>query len=282
MKSKKIGVVGLGLMGTAITERLLEAGYALVVYNRSKEKAAPLVEKGATWSDNPFLECDQVIVSLYTSEVVEEVLGKFDATLRPGHIIMDTTTGDPEQGPARGRRLAERGVAYLETPISGNSDQTRRGEVMIIVSGDQVAFEACKDVLLAVTDKVPHVGPLGNATKMKLVTNLVLGLNRAVVAEALGFAKAIGLTYEDALEVLRGSVAYSGVMETKGQKMITGEFSPVAKLSQHLKDVRLMLLEGRRGGAKLPFSELHDKLLAQLEAEGYGEEDNCAIIRAFQ
>lgn len=116
---------------------------------------------------------------------------------------------------------------------------------------------------------------------MKLVVNLVLGLNRAVLAEALTFAKSLGLEPQSALAILKASPARSEVMETKGAKMLAEDFSPQAKLSQHLKDVRLILAAGERTGALLPLSRVHRELLARAEAAGYGELDNSAIVRAF-
>jgi 3-hydroxyisobutyrate dehydrogenase-like beta-hydroxyacid dehydrogenase len=281
MASSKIGVIGLGLLGSALVERLLGAGFSVLVHNRTREKAAPLLEMGAQWSDNPFSDCDRVLISLYTTEVVEQVLAQMEGGLRPGQIIIDTTTGDPEQTAALGARLAQRGIDYLECPVSGNSDQTRRREVMVIVAGKQDVYEANRDVFETFASSDSFVGPWGNGARMKLVTNLVLGLNRAVVAEAIGFAKSIGLGGKVSLDVLRRSVAYSGVMDTKGDKMVNAEFSPQAKLTQHLKDVRIILKEGGRGGAELPLSELHARLLEELEDAGFGAEDNCAIIRAF-
>ena len=116
---------------------------------------------------------------------------------------------------------------------------------------------------------------------MKLVVNLVLGLNRAVLAEGLSFARANGLDAEAALAILRAGPAYSGVMDTKGPKMLRGDFTPEARLSQHHKDVRLILESGLRAGIDLPLSRVHDRLLDAAEKQGLGDADNSAIIRAF-
>src|SRR5882672_6152933 len=184
-----IGLIGLGLMGTALAERLLEHGCAVIVWNRTRAKAEPLLARGAQWSENPFTACPRVILSLYTTEVVMEVLDRMENGLRPGQIILDTTTGDPAQSMALGKRLAERGVQYLDAPISGSSEQTRRGEATVIVGGDNDAFAACADLWPLMGKKVFHVGPCGSASKMKLISNLVLGLNRAALAEGLAFAE---------------------------------------------------------------------------------------------
>ncbi|MBM3861795.1 MAG: NAD(P)-dependent oxidoreductase [Verrucomicrobia bacterium] len=275
---KRVGMTGLGLMGTALTERLLEHGYRVLIWNRTRAKADPLIARGAEWSDNPLTACDRVIISLYTSDVVESVLEQMRDGLRAGQIILDTTTGEPAQSAALGARLAVQGVHYLDAPISGSSEQTRRGEAMVMVGGERAAFEACSDLWTVLGAKVFYVGACGSAAKMKLVSNLVLGLNRAALAEGLVFAKAIGVETAAALEVLRGSMAYSRVMDVKGRKMIEGDFTVQARLSQHLKDVRLILASG----VPLPLSETHRRLLEAAEAMGLGDLDNCAIIKAIE
>ncbi len=281
MDTKSVGMIGLGLMGTALTERLLAAGYTVWVFNRTREKAEPLIARGARWADNPLRVCDRVLISLYTTDTVVEVLDLLTDGLRPGQILIDTTTGEPEQTARLGKRLADCGVHYLDAPISGSSEQTRRGEVTAIVGGAREAFDACRDLWDCFSAKTIYVGPCGAGAKMKLVSNLVLGLNRAALAEGLVFARAVGLEPEAALEVLMGSMAYSRIMETKGRKMLSGDFSTQARLTQHLKDIRLILQAAAEGGQALPLSEAHCRLLEAAEAAGFGDMDNSAVIRAF-
>ena len=136
MDTKNVGMIGLGLMGTALSERLLQAGYTVWVHNRTREKAQPLLAAGARWADNPLTVCDRVLISLYTTDTVEEVLERLSEGLRgsdpDGHD--DRRTGADS---ALGRRLATRGVHYLDAPISGSSEQTRRGESTAIVGGSR-------------------------------------------------------------------------------------------------------------------------------------------------
>jgi len=282
MNNQVVGMIGLGLMGTALTERLLEHGYRVTVWNRSREKADALVTHGAKWSDNPLANCDRVIISLYTTEVVEAVLSQLDAGLRAGQIILDTTTGEPEQTAALGARLAARGVQYLDAPISGSSEQTRRGEATVIVGGDRATFDACADLWRVMGAKTFHVGACGSAAKMKLITNLVLGLNRAALAEGLAFAEAIGVSPAAALKVMIGSNAYSKAMDVKGRKLVERDFTVQAKLSQHLKDVRLMLEAAAAVGQELPLTETHRRLMEEAESAGLGELDNSAIIEVLR
>ncbi len=277
-----IGMIGLGLMGTAFVERLLDAGYPVYVYNRTREKADSLIARGARWSDNPLAVCDRVLVSLYTTETVIEVLEQLKDGLRPDQIVIDTTTGEPQQTAMLGARLAAQGVHYLDAPFSGSSEQTRRGEATAIVGGRREVFERCRDLFDHCAAKATYAGECGNGARMKLVTNLVLGLNRAALAEGLVFAKALGLDVAAALEILMSSMAYSRIMETKGTKMIEGDFRPQARLSQHLKDLRLMINAAAESGQELPLTETHQRLLEVAESAGFGDADNSAVIQAFE
>jgi 3-hydroxyisobutyrate dehydrogenase-like beta-hydroxyacid dehydrogenase len=277
-----IGVVGTGLFGTALAQRLIADGFNVVVYNRTRAKADPLLALGARWSDNPLHECSRVIFSLFTTEQVGQMLERMHGDLHPGHIIVDTSTSDPLQTIALGNWLADRDVEYLEAPFSGSSEQTRNHQSTALVAGEQYAFEACEDLWDCLAAKTFYMGAWGNAAKMKLVTNLVLGLNRIVLAEGLVLADATGIAKDDALQVLLNSPAYSRTMDAKGPKMVSGDFSPQARLSQHIKDVRLMLEEATRGGVSLPMTEIHLQLLNQAEAAGLGELDNSAIIRVIE
>jgi 3-hydroxyisobutyrate dehydrogenase-like beta-hydroxyacid dehydrogenase len=279
---RHVGVIGLGLMGTAITERLLEHGYAVCIWNRTREKADVLISQGAVWSDNPLADCRRVIVSLYTSEIVAGVIRHLSSGLQSGQIIIDTTTGEPTDAVSLAGRLSEHGVRYLDSPISGSSTQTRRGEATVMVGGELADFNACTDLWPILGGKTFHIGACGSAAKVKLVTNLVLGLNRAALAEGLVFAEAMGIQPETALEILQSSAAYSKAMDVKGRKMIEADFSVQARLSQHFKDVRMMLDAATTAGLELPLTQTHAKLLALAEASGLGQLDNSAIINVYR
>jgi len=282
MSKSPVAVVGLGLMGTVIAERLLEFGYPVRVWNRTREKAAALVEQGAVWSDRPAAECDRVIVSLFSSDVVSDVVGAMEADFRAGQFVVDTTTGEPEQTAALARRLAGRGVRYLDAPISGSSEQTRKGEAVVLVGGEKEVFDACADLWPVLGKRVFYTGPSGSAAKMKLVTNLVLGLNRAVLAEGLAFADFVGVEPAAALEVLTASPAYSRAMDVKGAKMVQRDFRVQARLAQHLKDVNLMIDAAAAAGRSLPFSTTHQKVLERAMEMGLGDLDNSAVVEVLR
>ena len=279
-----IGLIGVGLMGTALTERLIIGGMRVVGYDVSPSRGRVLSGLGGQSAPDAAAvvrTCNRVILSLPDSTVVEQVLDEVEEHLRKGQIVVDTSTGDPSRAAAFGDRLAESGVAYLDATVSGSSAQVRAAEVTVMVGGTDSAFRKCRDLFDLFARHAFRVGPCGSGSTMKLVTNLVLGLNRAALAEGLSFAKALGLDLGQALEVLRNSVAYSRIMDTKGAKMIHGEFEAQAKLSQHLKDVRLILAAGLGMGADLPLSRTHQEILEAAEAAGLGQLDNSAIIRVF-
>jgi 3-hydroxyisobutyrate dehydrogenase-like beta-hydroxyacid dehydrogenase len=172
-------------------------------------------------------------------------------------------------------------VQFLDATISGSSAQVRRGDVLVMVGGDESAFAPCRRLFESFAWQVRHVGPSGHGAMMKLVTNLVLGLNRAALAEGLAFAESVGLDAATTLSVLRDSMAYSRIMDTKGPKMVARDFTPEARLSQHLKDVRLIREAAERAGQSLPLSTEHQRLLELAESLGLGQLDNSAIRQAL-
>lgn len=265
--STSIGIIGMGLMGGALMQMTgASRGWDI--------DASRCVN--ATKVEEVFQASAIVFLCLPNSAVVRDLLQTAD--LRPGLILIDTSTGDPTEMAEIGRGLSERGVHYLDATVSGSSAQLLRREVLVMAGGEVDVFERCRELFAKFAREAIHVGPWGFGAKMKLVTNLVLGLNRAALAEGLAFAQQLGLEGQPTLDVLRRSMAYSRIMDTKGEKMITQDFTPQAKLSQHLKDVRLML---SASSIPLPLSETHRQLLEKAEALGFGEADNSAVIKAI-
>jgi 3-hydroxyisobutyrate dehydrogenase-like beta-hydroxyacid dehydrogenase len=284
MNGRQLGMVGLGLLGSALAECFLRAGYAVVGFDVDPARGRVLAELGgkpAASAREVARSCDRLVLSLPDSPTVERVLEDQAPELRPGLVIVDTTTGDPERTAVVGAGLAGRGVCYLDATVAGSSEQVRSGEVLVLVGGERAAGEACADLFACFAKQWFHLGPWGSGARMKLVVNLVLGLNRAVLAEGLAFARSLGLDLDETLGVLRAGPAYARVMDTKGRKMIERDFRPQARLAQHLKDVRLILDAAKRRQARVPLSALHRELLEGLATTGHGEDDNSAIIRAY-
>lgn len=285
METKAIGLIGAGLLGSALAERMLHAGLAVIGYDIDSRRRELLRAAGAVSVDSAHdvaARCRRVVLSLPTSDEVEAVVDQIEGVLEQDALVIDTTTGEPDRTAMLGARLAARGVGYVDATVSGSSAQARACDVVVMAGGQPAAVEACEDLFACFARRWFHVGPCGSGARMKLVANLVLGLNRAALAEGLSLAKAIGLEPPTALEVLKEGAAYSRAMDTKGEKMVRGDFSPQARLSQHLKDVRLILASAAKAGIDLPLSSVHQRLLEQVEAAGFGAADNSAVIKAFE
>ena len=281
---KTAGLIGVGLLGSALAERLLSDGIKVQGFDTNKDQLQTLTELGGIACDSTaevIQECDTLFLSLPTSDVVLALVQQFRSDFSPGQIVLDTTTGDPAQVVAVGRSLAELGVHYLEATVAGSSSQVRAGQVAMFLGGDSEAVRKVKPMLAAITSTHFHLGSIGTATRFKLVHNLVLGLHRAVLAEGLVFAESLGFDPKETLQILKQTPAASQVMESKGKRMVERDYELQARLSQHLKDVRLILSEAKRVGSSTPLSQIHQALLEQAEQMGLGDADNSAVIEAF-
>jgi 3-hydroxyisobutyrate dehydrogenase-like beta-hydroxyacid dehydrogenase len=219
---------------------------------------------------------------VFSTEQVEDVV---ENHLLPalgdgsGKIVLCMSTCDPDRVAALAGRVIPRGIRYLDVPVSGTSDQVRRGDGVALIGGDVAIADEAKDVLDALFARRFHIGAVGDGGRAKLAVNLILGLNRLALAEGLVFAERLGLDPAAFLEVARGSASYSQVMETKGAKMVQGDFSPEGRVRQTLKDARLMLDQAAAAGQKLSMLELHAAVLEACVLAGEADLDNSAVIR---
>jgi 3-hydroxyisobutyrate dehydrogenase-like beta-hydroxyacid dehydrogenase len=280
-----IGLIGLGLVGSALAKRLLSAGFQVHGWDINPNQWQAAAQAGVGIASNAlelWQAAERIVLSLPDDSVVSDVVYAQRQHWRAGQCIIDTSTGSPESAGALGKELARAQIEFLEATISGSSAQVESGEVLVMAGGPEATFARCEDVLRAFARRAVLVGPWGASSKMKLVTNLVLGLNRAALAEGLVLGSALGLDPEQILTLLRESMAYSRIMDTKGAKMLRRDFSTQARLSQHLKDVRLMIESAARHHTMLPLTEAHRQLLEKAETLGLGEMDNSAILRAIE
>ncbi|MEZ6061863.1 MAG: NAD(P)-dependent oxidoreductase [Planctomycetaceae bacterium] len=279
------GIIGLGLLGSVLAEKLLRHGTDVAGFDTRESQREMLAAAGGTACGSPgdvFEQCGTVFLSLPNSDIVAAVVDEVSPQFASGQIVIDTTTGDPEQMISTGRRLGGFGVRYIEATIAGSSSQLRSGTAVMFLGGSADAIAAASPLLAAVAERRFHLGDAGAASRFKLVHNLVLGLHRAVLAEGLTFGEALGFAPSQVLEILRQTPAASAVMESKGRKMVERDFEAQARLSQHLKDVRLILSEAGKYDAATPLSERHRELLDRAVELGYGDADNSAVIEAFR
>jgi 3-hydroxyisobutyrate dehydrogenase-like beta-hydroxyacid dehydrogenase len=281
---RPLGLVGIGLLGSVFAERLLARGFAVCGYDLDGVRGEEFARQGGEVLPDAgavFARGGRILLSLPSHREVEAVLARHGSHLRAGTLLIDTTTGDPAKSEAIAATLATRGVCYLDATVSGSSAQVRAGQGVFMVGGEGTAFAACADIFAALGGSAQHTGGSGTGARMKLVTNLVLGLNRAALAEGLALARGLGLDAAQALSLMRQGAAYSRIMDGKGEKMLRGDFTPEARLSQHLKDVRLILEHGRAAGLPMPLSTVHQMVLESAEAAGLGGLDNSAIIQVL-
>lgn len=258
-----VGLIGQGLLGSAIAERLKAAGHEVAVYDPAVETAYGSVDAVASVAGAVFLCLPD---SSHTASVL--------AGIPMDRLVVDATTGAPEAMEAFGnaRRL------YVDATIGGSSNHLRRGEAIVMAGAGDDAFEQAAPLLAALSSTVIRCGGPGTGARMKLVFNMVLGLNRAALAEGLAFGESQGLESELILRVLQSGPAASRIMETKGPKMLARDYTPEARLRQHHKDVRLML----SAGFQAPLTEAHERVLAEAEAMGLGDSDNSALIEVYR
>jgi 3-hydroxyisobutyrate dehydrogenase-like beta-hydroxyacid dehydrogenase len=285
MMKKKIGFVGLGLMGSGMAGNLLAAGYPVIGYDVDQGRMDAFVDRGGRKAASPAdipPEVDAIILSLPNSSVVNAVVGdslNLLAARRAGLVLIDTTTADPVMSAELAARLKGRGIEMLDATISGTSKMCAEKDVTFMVGGDEETFKAYEPLFAALGKEIFYLGKNGSGASAKLVVNLVLGLNRMVLAEGLCLAEKAGMDPYRTLDLLKKSAAYSKAMDMKGLKMIDKDFlPPEGKLGFHLKDVRLMLDLGRRLDVPLLLSSLHAQALTSEVAKGRGEWDNSAII----
>ena len=285
---KNIGFIGLGLMGSAMTKNLMAEGFAVRGYDINPDRLREFAARGGGPADSTAdaaRGADVVMTSLMTAEIVTEVLkgprGALEA-MRPGTILIDTSTIHPNVSAALAADLRARGFTMLDATMSGTSTQAQRRDLVVLVGGDGAAFDACMPIFKAVGRSIYHLGPNGAGARTKLVVNLVLGLNRLALAEGLTLGLKQGLDGAKLLEVLKDSAAYSKAMDLKGERMLQGRFDPEGKLSQHLKDVGLMLEVGHALGAPLLMTALHRQVLLAGVAEGRGDQDNSCVIAVLR
>ncbi len=287
----RVGIIGTGLMGTAMAHRLLEAGFELTVYDIDPAKASALAGSGARVAGSVrelASTCSAAILAVFNSDQVENVIEGPGGVLDSGAsgaalpLVVCTSTCDPDRLAALGLRALLRGLRLLEVPLSGTSRQVREGDGVGLVGGDQTLMKDAVQVLDAICPKRHYLGALGNGSRAKLAVNLILGLNRAAIAEGLVFGERLGLQREALLAVARESAAYSSVMDTKGPLMACREFTkPQSRVDQSLKDFQLMLKQAEGAGQELPFAAVYSRLLADCLERGEGAWDNAVIVEAI-
>lgn len=282
------GIIGLGLVGNAVAARLAAAGYTVYGYDLAAEariRAADIGVQVRASASEVVADTGTLLLCLMTSDDRRALLWgeqSLASALRPGTLLLDASTSRPEDMAEDAQRLAIQHVNLVDVCLSGSSEVIANGQALALV-GDSEHAADYRPMLQAFTKAQYFFNRPGEGNRMKLIVNLVFGLNRLVLAEALGLARKAGFDLNETLEVLKNGETYSICMDTKGPKMVAGAYAPpVARLAQHAKDVELILEFARGLDAHVPVSEVHGRLLRKLLAGGAGNLDNAAIFKAYE
>ena len=279
-----VAFIGLGIMGGPMAGHLIDAGYQVVGYNRSRPKLDRLVEKGARPADSAadaVREADVAITMVPDSPDVEAVtLGEdgIYAAAKPGLLHIDCSTIRPDVARQVAEAGARRGIRVVDAPVSGGEAGAEEGSLSIMVGGAEEDVAAAMPYLNVMGKTVVHVGPAGAGQTVKAANQLIVAGNIQLVAEALVFLEAHGVDTEAATEVLAGGLAGSAVLQRKAANMRAREFAPGFRIELHHKDLGIVTAAAREAGVAIPLGAAVAQLVGALRAQGHGGLDHSALL----
>jgi 2-hydroxy-3-oxopropionate reductase len=285
---KRIGIIGIGLLGSAVAARLLKGKFEVRGYDERREQIKALRAQGLIAAGSiteAAADADAVFTILPSLQSVEETIlgaGGLVETASPNCTLIQMSTISPELTRRLASAAAAKGLGFLDAPMSGTSAMVERGDCSIFVAGDRARADACRPIFDAIAKKTIYVGDAGMASLAKLATNLLVGLNTAALAEAFVLGAKGGLAPAILLEILKDSAADSKMLEVRGPLMASHCFEPQMKIELFLKDFKLMLEEALRLGVPLPLTNITHQLATATAQAGRGEEDLAAIISTFE
>jgi 3-hydroxyisobutyrate dehydrogenase-like beta-hydroxyacid dehydrogenase len=282
-----IGIVGVGLLGHAVAARLLAAGHDVVGYDVVPAKNAALAAAGgrvAASVAEVTTAAQIVCVVLPSLATVEDAIlgaGGIVSSATPGQTIAQMSTISPTLTERLDREVAARGVSFLDCPVSGTSAMVARGDGILMVGGERGVYERWRPVLEQALPRAFYVGRAGQAMTVKLIANLLVGLNSVAAAEALGMARAAGLDMAMVLDLLTAGAGNSRMLEIRGPMILREEFPAQMKLDLFMKDLHLILEAGEQVRAPLPLTALAERLFAAAQKAGHGGEDLAVVATAL-
>ncbi len=284
--TKRIAVLGTGLMGAPMAANLIAAGHRVTVWNRTSAKTEPLVARGATAAPSPaeaVAGAEAVVTMLTDGPAVTDVLFDKGAAggLDAGAVVIDMSSIPPTTAKDHAARLEASGAGHLDAPVSGGTVGAEAGSLAIMVGGRQGDFDRCADIFAAL-GRATLVGPHGSGQIAKLANPIIVGVTIGAVAEALLLAAAAGADPAAVREALRGGHAESRILEQHGQRMIERTFLPGGRGAIHLKDMNTIMEAARDASLELPLSEATRELFQALVDDGGGDYDHSALLLALE
>jgi 3-hydroxyisobutyrate dehydrogenase len=278
----------MGTMGAAMAANLCRAGFEVRVWNRTAGRAGLPVSLGAIEAPDPrtlAAESEVVVICVSDTPDVTEVLFGDDgvaAGAPQGSLIIDCSTISPSATRELAERLAERGIALVDAPVSGGSEGAQKGTLTIMVGGSEADVERARPVLAAMGSSITHMGPVGSGQATKAVNQVIIAGTYLGVAEGITLAIKAGLDPETVVAALSGGAARSWVLENRSSRMIANDYPLGFRIALHLKDVTIALDLARQVGAALPVTALASQIEAGLVARGHGDDDIAALARAIR
>jgi 2-hydroxy-3-oxopropionate reductase len=285
---KKLGFIGLGIMGKPMAKNLLKAGFHLVVFSRNKRSVEELVQEKAIHADSPkeVAECAEVILTMLPDslEVQEVILGKDGVIqgIRPGSVVIDMSSINPLVTQEVAGTLKGKGVEMLDAPVSGGEAGAIQGTLAIMAGGEKSVFNESMEIFKAMGKNIVHVGGIGAGGFVKLVNQIIVALNIAAVGEAFTLGAKAGLDPQVMYQAIRGGLAGSSVLETKAPMIFGRNFKPGFKIRLHQKDLKNALSTAKDLGVPLPLSSLVQQIFVSLITDGRGDEDHAALATFFE
>ena len=281
----KIGFVGLGIMGSRMATNLLAAGHELVVWNRTAERAAPLVERGASRAATPeelAKEADLLFTMLAHPEAVRQTaLGEdgFLDRLREGSLWVDCSTVNPSFSREMARAAGERTVRFVDAPVAGTKEPAAQGTLLFLAGGSEADVAVCRPFFEIMGRKTVHVGEVGMGTSLKMVVNLLLAQAMLAFAEGMALGQSLGIEQETLFEVLVGGPVVAPFVKGKQPLLEEGQYNAHFPLKWMEKDLHLAALTAHEEGVALPAGAVTKEIYALATRKGFGELDFSAIYR---
>ena len=282
-----LGFVGLGVMGGRMAKRLLDSGYAVTGYNRTKSKAEWLLETGMGWEESPRAvaeKADIIFTMVTNTEALQAVTSGPEgilAGLGPGKIYIDMSTVSPAASQGLANQVSEKGAQMLDAPVSGSVSTLEEGKLSIMVGGDRQAFEQVRPVLEMIGPKVTHVGGNGLAVAMKIATNLSLAVQMLAFSEGVLLAEKSGIKRRTAVEVLLNSVIASPMVKYRGPFVLEMPEEAWFNVNMMQKDMDLALELGRQLDVPLPTTAITNELLTAARGMGKAEQDFAVLFNVL-
>lgn len=283
----QLGFIGLGVMGSRVAKRLLDAGYSVTGYNRTKAKARWLLDAGMKWADSPraVAEASDVVFSMVTNTTALLAVANGNdgilAGLSADKVYVEMSTVSPAASREIANQVAAKGAAMLDCPVSGSVITLEQGQVSLMVGGDAATFERVKPILLAIGPKVNHVGANGLAVTMKIAVNLSLGVQMLAFSEGVLLAEKAGIARETAVQVMLNSVIASPMIKYRGPFALKLPDEAWFDVNMMQKDMLLALELGRQLDVPLPTTAATNEMLTASRGMGFAKEDFAVMFRAL-